>query len=319
MQTAVAHRYGSPEVVRVQTAPNPTIGKDDVLIKVKAAALTSADARVRRADPFFVRFMYGLIKPRKKVFGSTFAGVVEAVGENVRSFKKGDKVFGTTDTKLGTHAEYIALPHDKLLLHMPSNLDFEQAAAIPFGFSTALHFLRKGGIQKGQRVLINGAAGALGSAAVQLAKHFGTHVTAVCGSDSSKLVKSIGADSVINYSKEPADEWEKSYDLIFDTVGKLPLSIVPKLLNEHGRYVSSVHMSPVRIFEGLVRSFGNSKKISGGVSTEKREDLELLADLCQKEIIKPVVSKTFPLEKVANAHRYVDSGHKQGNVVIRMS
>jgi len=271
---------------------------------------------MRKADPFLVRLINGPIRPKNPILGVDLAGVVETVGKGVRLFKKGDEVFGSTYQHSGTYAEYTCLPEDAVLTKKPESITFEESVAIFFGGHTALHFLKKGNIEKGQKVLIYGASGAIGTYAVQLARHFGAEVTGVCSTTNLEMVKSLGAHKVIDYTKEDFTKSGETYDIIFDTVGKSPFSGCVRSLKEKGFYLRSVHMAMSSILRGLWTSITTSKKVIGGVAGEKTEDLIFLRELIEAGKIKPVIDRVYPLEQIAEAHRYVDKGHKKGNVVI---
>jgi len=317
VKAIVYKKYGPPEVLKIQEVEKPIPKNNEVLIKVYATTVTSGDGRLRRADPFLARFFNGLTRPKKiTILGSELAGEIEAIGKDVKLFKPGDHVFGGTGFDLGANAEYVCLAEDGAVAIKPINIGFEEAAAISFGGNTALHYLRKGNIQSGQKVLIYGASGSLGTAAVQLAKYFGTEVTGVCGTSNIDLIKSLGADKTIDYTRDDFTMICENYDIIFDTVGKSPFSDGVKSLNKNGFYLRAVHMELLPILQGLWMSMTSSKKIIGGVASESKENLIFLRELIEAGKYKPVVDKRYPMEQIVDAHRYVDKGHKKGNVVI---
>jgi NADPH:quinone reductase-like Zn-dependent oxidoreductase len=317
MKAIVYSKYGAPEVLQINEVVKPTPKDNELLIKIYATSVTSGDSRMRRADPFAVRFFNGLTKPQKiTILGNELAGEIEVVGEDVKLFKKGDQVFGQTGLSLGANAEYICLPEDGTIAIKPANLTYEEAATIPFGGNTALHFLRKGNVRSGQKVLIYGASGSLGTAAVQLAKYFGAEVTGLCSTTNVDLVQSLGADKVIDYPKEDFSLSSQIYDIIFDTTGKSPFSSCIKSLKQDGIYLRSVHMSLSSIVRGLWTSMTSSKKVIGGVATERKENLLFLKEIIEAGKIKPVVDRRYIFDEIADAHRYVDLGHKKGNVAI---
>ena len=267
--------------------------------------------------PLLAKPLNGLTKPRKTtILGNEYSGEIEEVGKNVKLFRKGDQVFGQAGMKLGTNAEYICLSEDGAIAIKPASLSYEEAAVIPFGGNTALHFLRKANISSGQKVLIYGASGSLGTAAVQLVKYFGAEATGLCSTANVELVKSLGADKVIDYTMEDFTQNGEPYDIIFDTTGKSPFSDCIRSLKQNGIYLRSVHMTLSSNLRGSWTSMTSSKKVIGGVATEQKENLVFLKNLIEAGKLKPVIDRRYPFEQIAEAHRYVDKGHKKGNIAI---
>lgn len=321
MNAIVQPSYGSPDVFRFTQVAKPIPKANEVLVKVRATPVTKADTMIRTGKPYFGRLLLGLTKPKNPIPGTGFAGTIEAVGEEVSLFKIGEDVFGETTLKFGANAEYICIPEDGVLLRKPENMTFEQAAPICDGALTSFNFLKEIiKIQPGQKVLINGASGGLGTAAVQLAKHFGAHVTGVCSSRNITLVKSLGADEVIDYTKNDFTEATNTYDIIFDAVGKSSFSKSKSALTEHGVYLSPV-LSLSLLFQVWWTSKVGKKKAkfsaTGLLPHPKLIGLlKELKQLIEKGVVTTFIDKRYALDQIAEAHAYVDTGHKRGNVVI---
>lgn len=320
---AILHtKYGPPDELQLKEIEKPVPKDNEVLIKVRATTVTSTDCNVRNFT--FVpgvfkipaRLMFGVFKPRISILGIDLAGEIEAIGKNVRRFKKGDQVFGTPGMAFGAHTEYTCVPEDAVLTIKPPNMAWEEAAPIFLGASTALFYLRdKGNIQAGYKILIYGASGAIGTYAVQLAKYFGAEITGVCSTTNLEMVKSLGADKVIDYTKEDYTESGETYDLILDTVGKTSFSHCKKSLRPKG-YFLPVSMDIKELFQIIWTSMIGEKKVKGGVARESIEDLELFKELFVAGKLKPVIDSCYPLEQTTEAFRYVENGHKKGNVVL---
>ena len=320
MKAIVYSQYGNPDVLQVKDVEKPIPKQNKILIRIKATAVNSGDVRLRKADPFAVRLFFGLFKPKKEILGSVFSGEIESVGSEVKRFKIGDEVFGHTDMSFGTYAEYKCFPENGSIALKPASISHNEAAVIPFGGVTALHFLKKASIKHGQKVLIVGASGAVGSAAVQLAKHFGAIVTGVCSTANVTLVKSLGADKVIDYTKEDFTENEEMYDVIFDSVNKMSVSDSLDSLKIYGTLILSAAGLSETI-QGTWVSITSNKKIKmlSGMISHKAEDIIFLKTLIELGELKPVIDKTYPLEQMVEAHTYVEKGHKKGNVAIEIN
>ena len=322
MKAAVYSRYGPPEVVQIRDVDKPVPGENEVLVRVQASTLCAADWRLRKADPFLIRFINGLSKPTKvKILGMEFAGSVESVGTAVTRFSAGDEVFGATGFKFGTHAEYTCVPADSTLAIRPATMTTDEAAAVLFGGFSALYFLRKAGIRPGQKVLLYGASGSVGTFAVQLAKHFGAHVTGVCSTANLELVKSLGADEVVDYTKEDFSIAGRVYDMVFDTVGKSGFSRSLKSLKRGGLYVRVGGSGRLpAIIGGIIAAWWVSAtgaaKVISGVATGTVADQVFLVELIEAGKLRTVIDRRYSLDDIAEAHRYVEAGHKKGNVII---
>jgi NADPH:quinone reductase-like Zn-dependent oxidoreductase len=323
MKAVVCIKYGAPDVLQLKEVEKPAPKGDEVLIRIYATTVTSADVRLRSSTfgPLFwlpARIAMGITGPRRTIPGGEFAGEVEAVGQDVKRFKEGDHVFGSNGFGRGANAEYICLPEEGTLAIKPANVTYEEAAAVPFGGFSALFFLRdKGKIQNGQKVLIIGASGSVGTASIQVAKYFGAEVTGVCSTTNLELVKSLGADKVIDYTQEDFTKSGETYDIIFDTVGKRSFSHCKDSLKQEGVYLSTLPTLPL-LLQMMWTSRLGSKKAIYGIAPERTEDLILLKELIEAGKIKSVIDRRYPLEQIAEAHGYVEKGHKKGNVVVTL-
>lgn len=324
MKAIVYTKYGPPEVLQLKDVEKPAPKDNELLIRIYATTVTATECTFRRGEPFISRLFTGLTKPKITTLGEELAGEIEAVGRDVTLFKEGDQVFGTAGPGFGANAEYLCIPQDGVLALKPSNLTYEEAASSVDGFLTALPFLRdKGNIQDRQKVLIYGASGSVGAAAVQAARYFGAGVTGVCSSANVALVKSLGASIVFDYTKEDFTRSGQTYDIIFDTVGKTSFSRCKSSLKEKGIFLEAGIKLGV-LFQVIWTSIFGSKKAKIAATglrppNERTIDLIFLKELLETGKIKPVIDTSYPLEQIAEAHSYVDKGHKKGNVVITVA
>jgi NADPH:quinone reductase-like Zn-dependent oxidoreductase len=326
MKAVVWTRYGPPDVLELREVEKPTPKDHEVLIRIYATTVTKGDCEMRSLDfPIYfsvaMRLWRGLIKPRGiSILGTELAGEIEAIGKDVKLFREGDQVFGSAGLGFGANAEYICLPEKPGEMEggvalKPSNMTYEEAATVPFGGRDALHFLRKGNLQSGQRILINGAGGSIGTFAVQLAKYYGAEVTAVDSAAKLDMLRSIGADQVIDYTQDDFTKRDKVYDVIFDVVGVLAFSPNDRSLKKDGTYLTA-NPRPSQMIRGLWTRMTSSKKVVTETASGTVEDLVFLRGLIEAGKLRTVIDRTYPLEQTAEAHRYVERGGKKGNLVI---
>jgi NADPH:quinone reductase-like Zn-dependent oxidoreductase len=324
MKAAVYARYGPPEVVEIRDVPKPSPRSDEIRIRVHATTVASGDWRVRSMTVpagfgLAARLAFGIAGPRQPILGTELAGVVDAVGKLVSKFRVGDEVFAFSGARMGCHAEYKCMRQDAAIAHKPPALSFDQAAALSFGGTTALDFFRRANLKPGETVLVHGASGAVGTAAVQLAKHFGAIVTGVCSARNAELVQGCGADYVIDYASEDFTRSGIAYDVIMDNVGTAGFSRVRNSLNRNGRLLMVVAgLADISKAYWAARSAKNATIIAGP-SSERAEDLRFLANLADAGAFVPVIDRVYPFESIVEAHRHVDSGRKRGNVVVEMT
>jgi NADPH:quinone reductase-like Zn-dependent oxidoreductase len=317
MKAAVHTRYGPPDVVRISEVDKPTAKDNQVLVKVHATTVNRTDSGLRAAKPFINRFFTGLRRPRVTVLGNEFAGEVKVIGHGVTSFAVGDRVFGYNGTRFGAHAEFLAMHEDGSLATMPANVTFEEAAASTEGAHYALSLIRKAKIRSGQDVLVNGATGAIGSAAVQLLRRLGADVTAVCDTEHVELVRGLGADRVIDYTAEDFTKDEQTYDVVFDAVGKSSFGRCKRLLKPGGIYLSSdlgpLSQNPIL---ALITPLLRGKKVMFPIPRDNQEMVRYFKELLESGAFKPLIDRRYRLDQIVEAYRYVETGQKIGNVVI---
>lgn len=322
MKAILYQQYGPPDVLQMADIAKPIPKPNEILIKTYATTVTSGDWRVRSLTVpagfgWMTRLVFGVSRPRQPILGSELAGVVESVGEAVSRFKVGDAVFAFSDARMGCYAEYKCMPQDGAVACKPLGLSYGEAAALSFGGTTALDFLRRAKLQRGESVLINGASGAVGAAAVQLARHFGAHVTAVCGTANMAWVRALGASQVIDYTQEDFTQNGQTYHVIMDTVGTAPFSRCQASLRDGGRLLL-VLAGLADMLHAPWASLTSGKKVIAGPVSVRAEDLPLLAELATTGAFKAVIDRRYRFEQMVEAHRYVDSGRKKGNVVVML-
>ncbi|MFI6430696.1 NAD(P)-dependent alcohol dehydrogenase [Rhodococcus oryzae] len=320
MKAIIHTRFGGPEVLGLEQVRIPTPRDNEVLVKVHATTVTTAECKMRRGEPLWGRVILGLRRPRKKMrtLGLELAGEIETVGRDVHRFKPGDQVFGFTGFDIGAYAEYKCLPDTASLALKPVTKTYEEAAAAVDGATTALFFLRdKAKVRAGQKVLVNGASGSVGTYAVQLGKSLGAEVTGVCGPKNLEMVKSLGADKVIDYTKEDFTENTAAYDVVFDTIGRNSFARCKGSLTENGCYLSTSGLKNNLL--SLWTSLWGGRKVITGMSIRKNDALEYVKKLIEADQLRIVIDRSYPLEQIVEAHRYVDTGHKRGNVVITVA
>lgn len=315
MKAVVYESYGAPEVLQLKSVPKPVPKKDEILIRIHATSVTSGDLHMRKGDPWVARLFSGLRRPRKTILGHEFAGEVEAAGQEVTRFKPGDQVYGSVGLASGTYAQYRCLKADAPIGLKPAGLNYAEAATVPVGAMTALHFLRKARIEQGHKVLIYGASGSLGTYGVQLAKHFGAEVTAVCSAKNHALVRSLGADHVIDYHTQDFTQAEARYHAIFDAVGKAPIRAAKRVLHKNGRFCSAGFNLGL-IVQGILTAIFGGKRVISGLAKESPADMDFLSGLIEAGELKPVIDRRYTMAELPAAHTYVDTGRKRGNVSI---
>jgi len=320
MKAAVYKKYGPPEVVKITEADKPSPKSGEVLVKIYATTVNRTDCGFRSAQYFVSRFFSGLFKPKFGILGNEFAGVIEAVGKDVTLFNVGDRVFGYNDTKFGAHAEYMTIAQTDAITTIPDDVTFEQAAPITEGAHYALCDIRAAEIKSGQDVMIYGASGAIGSAAVQLVKYLGTKVTAVCSTQNVEVVKSLGADQVIDYLTQDYTKIDQKFDFIFDAVGKSSFGQCKPLLKKHGTYISTeLGKNAENIFLALLTPVFGGKKVLFPLPSIKKEDVIFLKKLVESGKFKPLVDRSYHIDNIVDAYKYVETGQKTGNVVITLT
>ncbi len=320
MQAAVYHKYGPPEVVKVTSYPRPVPKPDEILIRVHASTVNRTDSGFRGANYFIIRFFSGLFGPRQKVLGTEYAGVVVGLGEKVNDFKAGDRVFGFSDPQFGAHAQYMVVKASGPVAHMPEGYSFEEAAPLTEGCHYALCNLRAAKIKAGDQYLINGATGAIGSAAVQLAKYFGAEVTATANTKNMELVKNLGADAVIDHTREDFTKIDRKFDVVFDAVGKSSFGKCKPLIKPKGIYMSTeLGKGSQNPFLALITPLFGGRKVLFPIPSIKKEDVVFIKKLAEEGQFRPVTDRIVDLDEIVEAYRYVETAQKTGNVVIRIT
>ncbi len=320
MRAIVYSKYGPPEVAKLMEVPRPLPKDNEILVKVYSSTVNRTDSGFRSAEYFVSRFWTGLFRPKYQILGSEFSGTVEEIGHNVTTFKKGDKVFGFNDKTCGGHGEYLTIAETDAVITMPANFSFDQAAALSEGAHYALVDIRAAKVEAGQHVLVYGATGAIGSAAVQLLKHIGAVVTAVCNTKNVSLVKSLGAETVIDYQTQDFKKTEDKFEFIFDAVGKSSFGECKSLLTKRGIYISTeLGKNGENIFLAMTTALWRGKRLLFPIPTINKQDLVFLKELAEKGEFKPIIDRHYKLDQIVEAYKYVESGQKTGNVVLKIA
>jgi len=317
MKAVYCKSYGTPDVLELVEVPRPIIGEKEVLIQLVCSNVNIGDVRIRKADPWAVRLFFGFTKPKRSILGGTFSGRIVEIGTEVTKWKVGDEVFGTSELRFGTYAEYLSMREDQLLTTKPKNVGFESASSAVFGTTTAHGFIQKAKIKAGDKVLIYGASGSVGSAAVQLAKYLGAEVTALCSSGNMDAVKSLGADVVLNYKTVNWTDLEGRFDLVYEAVNKLNFDTCKKLLTSHGTLILGAADFGT-ILKGSFHSLFSKQKVWSGMVKPKKEDVVFIGKLLESGNLTPLIDRSYSLDEIRQAHQYVEAGHKRGNVVLEI-
>lgn len=319
MKAVVYRKYGPPEVVKLVEVPKPLPKNNELLVKVYSSTVNRTDSGFRSAEYFISRFWTGLLRPKHQILGCEFAGVIDEIGQGVTTFKKGDKVFGFNDKTCGGHGEYLTISETDAVTMIPDNLSFDEAAALTEGSHYALVNIRAAKVERGQHVLVYGATGAIGSAAVQLLKHFGAVVTAVCNTKNVSLVKSLGADTIIDYQTQNFTNTETKFEFIFDAVGKSSFRQCKPLLAKKGIYISTeLGKNGVNILLALITPLCGGKRLLFPIPSISKEDVQFLKELVEKREFNPVIDSSYKLDEIVEAYKYVETGQKTGNVIIKV-
>ncbi|HKX87556.1 MAG TPA: NAD(P)-dependent alcohol dehydrogenase [Flavobacterium sp.] len=320
MKAIVYNQYGLPEVLQIAEVETPVPTKNEILIKIKATAVNTADLRLRKADPFAVRLFFGLTKPKTKILGGVFSGIIETVGSEVKNFKPGDEVFGSSALSygFGAYAEYKCLPETGLITLKPKGYSFEEVAVIPFGGLTALHFLKQADILPGQKILIIGASGSVGNAMLQICKFFGATVSVTCSSDKVKFMQDLGADKIYDYTIDELGKSDEKFDIIIDCIDKLPLKECLKRLEEKGKIIL-VSAGVTTMIKKLWLTMFSETKIISGIIKETNWNLDFLKQLLEIKKLKPVIDTTYSSKDIIKAHLHAEQGHKKGNIAIQVN
>lgn len=317
MKASVNTQYGPPEVLQIQDIPKPIPKDDEVLVKIHATTVNRTDCGFRKPEYLLVYLFSGIFKPKNKVLGTEFAGEIESIGKNVSSFQVGDAVFGLRTFKFGTHAEYVCVKEKGSIAHKPTNLTFQEAAAVCEGMMLAINYVRRIKYTNETKILINGTTGSIGSAALQLAKYYGAEVTAVCNTKNIDLIKSLGADHIVDYQKEDFTKLRESFDVVLDAVGKSSFFKTKKILKVGGTYYSSeLGYMAQNLFLPLLTPIFSLKKVKFPIPTDNKKDILFFKKLIEEGHYKPIIDRVYPLDEIVEATKYVETGEKTGNVVI---